>query len=115
MKTYNNFEDFLNSHSLEDLERFSESENNNDEEIFPYLAENIKAIYINEMAIDQFPDDNELLIKLFPEFLISISIFCNIKVGHIEIKSGKLTLINNNATFALTKKGIDSVEKMIKK
>lgn len=72
------------------------------------------AIFLRELGMKEVSMTINQIKKVHEEFSISMGLLNDIRIGHIEITSGRLTLIDSNAKMRMTKAGIDHVENMIK-
>ena len=76
----------------------------------------IGTIYCAEKNVDEANLTTEEMQEVWDSFFMSVAIYENVLNGHMEIKDGRMMLTDGKScSFSLTKEGIESVEKMLKK
>lgn len=111
-ENYNDLQDFLDALDKEALEIWNTK-------LSQDVADNHAlhaaiALYCKEMNIDQIPEDESLMHHLYTKLSLSISLHHNVKEGTL-IQKGRMSMLNDDATFSMSQSGIDKVEKMIGK
>lgn len=77
------------------------------QKIINYIA----TVYCGEMGVESAEVDDDKMEELYRSFCLSASIYGNVLIGHMEIKSGRMMLTDGNScSFALTPEGVKNVE-----
>lgn len=75
------------------------------------VLNHVSAVYCAEMGVDEAEVTEKEMGKLLESFQMSCTLYLNVLIGHMEIKSGRLKLTDGEScSFGLTKAGIKHVE-----
>lgn len=99
---------YTDSLSLADLNKWNDKLSG--DEVHPETIRTAMAIYLRESGRDRVSLNQDQLAKLCTEFSISIGLALNIRIGHIKILTGRMKLVDSDATFTMTDAGIRHVE-----
>jgi|SRR6185369_12923966 len=78
------------------------------------IIDYIGKVYCAEKGINNAEISHEEMVMLVESFTMSIALYQNILNGHVEIKSGRITLTDGSScSFTLTREGIEHVEATI--
>ena len=74
----------------------------------------IQQILMKELDPEEMSEEE--INKKFGDFKTLTALYVNVRLGKMEIKSGRLKISDpNSCTFSLTPRGIQSVERMLRK
>jgi hypothetical protein len=111
---FSDLQSYCDSLSLKDLQEWNNRLSNKDE-IHPEHIRAAMAIYLRELQTESVSLTQKEIAKICDQFSIGMSLMHNVRIGHIKITNGRLSLINDSAKFKMTDAGIKSVEAMLKK
>lgn len=104
----------MGSKEFADLSALMDKKNLNPksaEKIFEYISD----AYCAEKSVEEAEVNETEMDKLYNDFCISVSLWQNILIGHMEITEGRMMLTNGDCKFAMTPKGTKHVEENILK
>jgi hypothetical protein len=84
-------------------------------EVDPETIRAAMCIYCKELGADNVSMNQKEIEEICTKFSIGMGLLTNVRRGILKCTEGRLTLINDSAKFAMTEKGIKSVEAMFKK
>lgn len=101
---------YFDSLSLKDLKLWDKKASQ--DEVHPDLIHAAMAIYCRELGSDSVSLTQDEIAEITDKFFIAVGLYHNVRIGQMRIVKGRMSLTNDNCSFALTDAGIKYVEAM---